>query len=108
MAQRKQTDGAWRITIVEASNSGGCLTLLPALYVADEEKTLRAARRFGEDGRLEPVIDGGQRHSLTSRGHGPSFTALIDSLEPRYLALVSMPPAEYGALPRCRRDIHRK
>jgi len=36
---------------------GGCLTPLPARYIVDEEKTLRAARRFYQDGALEPSLE---------------------------------------------------
>jgi hypothetical protein len=36
---------------------GGCATPLPARYVVDQEKTLRAARRFYQDGGLEPSLE---------------------------------------------------
>jgi hypothetical protein len=36
---------------------GGCLTPLPARYIVDEEKALRAARRFYQDGVLEPSLE---------------------------------------------------
>ena len=36
---------------------GGCLTPLPARYIVDEEKTLRAAQRFYQDGALEPSLE---------------------------------------------------
>jgi hypothetical protein len=36
---------------------GGCLTPLPAQYIVDEEKTLKAAQRFYLDGSLEPTLE---------------------------------------------------
>jgi Immunity protein Imm1 len=36
---------------------GGCTTPLPARYIVDQETTLRAARRFFEDGGLEPSLE---------------------------------------------------
>jgi hypothetical protein len=36
---------------------GGCQTPLPARYIVDEKKTLKAARRFYQDGVLEPSLE---------------------------------------------------
>jgi len=36
---------------------GGCATPLPARYIVDEEKVLRAAQRFYQDGSLEPSLE---------------------------------------------------
>jgi hypothetical protein len=36
---------------------GGCLTPLPARYIVDEDKMMRAARRFYVDGSLEPSLE---------------------------------------------------
>jgi Immunity protein Imm1 len=36
---------------------GGCTTPLPARYIVDEEKTLRAAQRFYQDGTLEASLE---------------------------------------------------
>jgi hypothetical protein len=36
---------------------GGCSTLLPARYIVDEAKSLRAAQRFYQDGGLEPSLE---------------------------------------------------
>jgi len=35
----------------------GCRTLLPAQYIVDEKRTLRAAQRFYQDGGLEPSLE---------------------------------------------------
>lgn len=36
---------------------GGGATLMPALYIVDEDKTLRAAEKFYQDGSLEPSLE---------------------------------------------------
>jgi hypothetical protein len=36
---------------------GGCATPLPARFIIDEEKALRAARRFYQDGGLDPSLE---------------------------------------------------